>query len=221
MSPRNITTACTGRAISEPLIFHDIARRLSPALDYLNLELSMTNIAKSGLVILALAVVATTYAQEPATKQDKVNVYRKYDKNKQETITGTELMLVYGPAGPYSLGFGLSTRAAYVFPGRTPSPPEDITLTFMSSEDSYVFTFERDLTIRADGEVFQLGKMEYSQIEKTLRAAYEKLWISIPRDVFARIANSKKVHVKLGQKEFDFTEKHLKHFQALISSIGR
>jgi len=129
-------------------------------------------------------------------------------------------MLVYGPhPGPFSLGFGLSMFAAYTFPDQTPSPPDTITLNFMSSENSYVFAFERELTIKADEEIFNLGKTQYTQIIGTSAVVHEKLWQPIRRDVFTRIANSKKVHVRLGQKEFDFTENHLKNLQALLSSI--
>jgi len=54
-----------------------------------------------------------------------------------------------------------------------------------------------------------------------LEAASEKLWWALPREVFARIANAKRVHVKLGEKEFDLTEPQLKNLRALVSSIGQ
>src|SRR5947209_5055051 len=89
-------------------------------------------------IVLVLAASATQNAKP--RNQEKVNVYRKYDKKKRETVTQTDLMLIYGPdPGPYSLGFGLFMFAAYAFPGQILSAPKTITLNFMSSENSYVF----------------------------------------------------------------------------------
>jgi len=171
------------------------------------------------LVVLDGAVGGTQKA-DPQHK-GKVNVYRQYDKKKGETVTQTAMMLIYGPEpGPYSLGSGLSMLASYTFPGQTPSAPETVTLTFMSSENRYVFADQRDLTIKADDDIFKLGDMEYKQIRGVSAAASERLWQAVPRETFARIANAKRVHVKLGQKEFDLTGRHLKNLQALASSIG-
>src|ERR1700704_5724698 len=107
------------------------------------------------IVLLIVIVLGTGAAQNTKPQnQEKVNVYRKYDKKKRETVTQTELLLIYGPdPGPYALGFGLSMLAAYTFPGQVLSAPETITLSFMSSENSYVFAFEHDLTIKADNEI--------------------------------------------------------------------
>jgi hypothetical protein len=173
------------------------------------------------LIVIVLGGTAGTAQNTNPQNQEKANVYRKYDKKKRETVTQTDLMLIYGPdPGPYSLGFGLSMFAAYTLPGQIVAP-ETITLNFMSSENSYVFTFEHDLTIKTDNEILNLGKMEYEKIRGASAVAHEKLWLALPRDVFARIAYAKKVHMKLGQKEFDLTEHHLKNLQALVSSIGR
>ena len=174
------------------------------------------------LILTVMGRAASAAQKSNPQNKEKVNVYRKYDKKKHETVTQTDLMLIYGPdPGPYSLGLGLSMFAAYTFPGQIVSAPETITLNFMSSENSYVFTFEHDLTIKADNEILNLGKLEYEQIRGTSAVAHEKLWQALPRDVFARIAYAKKVHMKLGQKEFDLTEHHLKNLQALVSSIAR
>jgi hypothetical protein len=174
------------------------------------------------LILTVLGEAASATQKSNSQNKEKVNVYRKYDKKKGETVTQTDLMLIYGPdPGPYSLGFGLSMFAAYTFPGQKASTPETITLNFISSENRYVFSFEHDLTIKADNEILNLGKMEYEQTRGTSAVAHEKLWQALPRDVFARIAYAKTVHVKLGQKEFDLTDHHLKNLQALLSSIGR
>jgi len=174
------------------------------------------------LILTVLGGAASAAQKNDPQNKEKINVYRKYDKKKGETVTQTDLMLIYGPdPGPYSLGFGLSMFAAYTFPGQKVSVPETITLNFMSSENSYVFTFEHDLIIKADNETLSLGKLEYEQIRGTSAVAHEKLWQALPRDVFAHIAYAKSVHVKLGQKEFDLTDHHLKNLQALLSSIGR
>ena len=176
-------------------------------------------------VILILAVLGGAGGGVQKTdlqNEEKVNVYRKYDKKKRETVTQTDLMLIYGPApGPYSLGFGLSMLASYTFPGQTPSAPETVTLNFISSENDYVFAFEHDLTIKLDNDILNLGKMEYQQIRGTSAGALEKLWRALPREVFARIANAKRVHVKLGEKEFDLTERQLKNLHALVISISQ
>jgi len=177
------------------------------------------------MVLLVLALLGGTAHGSQKTKpqnEERINVYRKYDKKKRETVTQSDLMLIYGPEpGPYSLGFGLSMFASYSFPDQKPSAPETITLSFISSENRYVFAFERDLTIKADNDILKLGKMDYQQIRSSSQVASEKLWLPLSREVFGRIANAKRVHVKLGEKEFDLNEHHLKNLQGLINSIGQ
>jgi hypothetical protein len=62
--------------------------------------------------------------------------------------------------------------------------------------------------------------MEYRARRDESTLGSEMLWLALPRDVFVRIANAKKVHLKLGVKEFDLSEPHLRNLQALAGSIG-
>jgi len=47
----------------------------------------MKKTATITLLVLTVAGTTATEAQKPPPKQEKVNVYRKYDKKKKETIT--------------------------------------------------------------------------------------------------------------------------------------
>jgi len=50
------------------------------------------------IILLIVIVLGTGAAQNTNPQnQEKVNVYRKYDKKKRETVTQTELLLIYGP----------------------------------------------------------------------------------------------------------------------------
>lgn len=168
------------------------------------------------LVVLCWVAIGDSQKSNP----QRGNIYRKYDKKKRQTTIQTEAMLISGASTLYTTDFGIFMFASYTFPGETPSVPETITLHFISSVNPHVFTFDRDLIISADNETLKLGKTEYrARIDESTLGS-EVLWKALPKDVFARIANAKRVHVKLGVKEFDLTERHLKNFQALVSSVG-
>src|SRR2546423_10254535 len=116
-------------------------------------------------LLLGWSVIGGAQSATPPKSQDKVNIYRNYDKSKQLTTTQTEIMLIHGPhlhnMGRFQMGTGLTMRAFYTYSGETPVKPESVTLWFFSSESFYAFEDERDLTIKADDEAFRLGKMDY------------------------------------------------------------
>ena len=173
-------------------------------------------------LLLGWSVLGTAQSAASSKGQDKVNVYRNYDKSKQLTTTQTETMLIHGPhlhsGGRFQTGSGLTMRAFYSYPGETPVKPESVTLWFFSSENFDAFKDERDLTIKADDEVFRLGKMDYGH-PPDRHSHFESLSMSIPAEVFIRIANAKNVQVRLGEDEFDLNKQQLRNLQGLAAAM--
>src|SRR5918912_4185797 len=101
-------------------------------------------------------------AQRVAPKQqDKyaIDIYRRYDKGKDETITETGSMPIdMSSEGPSLMGL-LDLNFFYTYRGTSPVVPQAVTVKINSFHAG--FQARHDLVIIADGETFQLGKMEY------------------------------------------------------------
>ncbi|MCA1592273.1 MAG: hypothetical protein LC754_06405 [Acidobacteria bacterium] len=160
---------------------------------------------------------AQDVAPTPAPKsknKESVRIYRRYEKSKNETITETRPMPIFGNI----LG-GLDMNVFYTYLGKSSTTPQSVTINFTSSNPEH--EHRRDLIVKADGEVYQLGTMEYRRLPDSNFGFPGKLSLSIPVEAFNRIANAKKVHMKLGTEDFDLEERHIKKLRGLASAMTR
>jgi hypothetical protein len=167
------------------------------------------------LLICATLVFAQAAAPTPERKnndREAVRIYRRFDKSKNETITETRRMRIFG-----SILGGLGMNASYISQGKTASRPQSVNITFISSNPEH--EFRRDLMMKADGEVLHLGEMEYRKIPDSNLGFIGKLSLSLPVDTFNRIASAKKVQVELGAEKFDLEERHLKKLFGLMNAM--
>ena len=150
----------------------------------------------------------------------KGNVYVRYDRAHDLRITATAAILIYGVGEPYRLlpyfsGDNVYLFAAYITPGKAASRPQRVALTIWASERHAQYRSKRELSITADDQKFQLGSMEYQQLQPGTYNNIDQLSLPVDTEVFTRIAKSKKVKIKIGTRDFELGEDQLKYLRAL------
>ena len=176
------------------------------------------------ITLLLLVCVVSGAAQNVAPtsspkSNDKgsVRIYRRYDKAKSETVTSAYPI----PASGYPLG-GLYINVYYTYPGKTPAVPQLLIIRVIAPDSEFECEDNRELAVKADGGVYQLGKMEYRKIPESGFGGFTGI-LSLPvsAEVFTRIASAKKVHIKLGSSDYDLEERDLKKWRALVGTMPR
>jgi len=162
----------------------------------------------------AFAQTAAPAAERKSNNKEAVRIYRRYEKSRNEMITETRPMPIFGNI----LG-GLDMNVSYISQGKTPTKPLSVNITFMSSNPEH--EHRRDLTVKADGEVLHLGTMEYRKVPDSNLGFIGRLSLSLPIDAFDRIASARKVQMELGVEKFDLEERHLKKLFGLMNTMTR
>jgi hypothetical protein len=195
-------------------------------------------IAITFLMLLSGSVV---YGQAPASnltappKKDYKydgKIVTTYDTGKAQTIVLIQLMdikeaevaefvNVYSPTGQtYDY---LAITWFFAYPGKTFATPKSVSVGF-AYEAQHPERYEsRKLTAKIDGEKVELGKMdemgERKLVTRHAKPNYVRglLEMTIPYELFLRLANAKKVKMKLGEFEFDLSKDHLNAMRDLAS----
>lgn len=178
-------------------------------------------------VILSLAVVLTCAAHGWA-QGGKIET--SYDAVKDTTTARLNPMQVYGEAlasSSYVGDDGASFYASFTYAGRTLSaPPKRVLITLISTSEDWKYTDPRKLIAVVDGKRLKIGPLEFapSFAVKALAdsisadSVSQQIAISLPYKTFLRIANGKKVRIRMGPREFKLEESHL---EALRDLAGR
>jgi hypothetical protein len=193
------------------------------------------------LVLLLLVSVVHGIAQTGATRQKEekkysIEIYRRYDKGKDETVTETGIMPINeNSEGPILMG-ALDMNAFYTYRGTSPVLPQSVTIKIFSFHPP--FQYRHDLTVVADGETFQLGEMQYRKRASnnspdfsygrggpvdaaSMRGFMGEMTITVPVETFKRIAGAKKVNFKIGTMERDLQNYHLEKLSGLVSAMAQ
>jgi hypothetical protein len=172
------------------------------------------------LLICVVLGTAQSVAPIPSPKsKDKasVRIYRLYDKSKNQTITSAYPI----PASGYPLG-GLYINVYYTYPGKTPAVPQLVIIRVIAPDSELEYEDNRELAVKADGAVYRLGRMDYQKIPESGFGGFTGiLSLTVPVEVFSRIASAKKVHIKLGSSDQDLEERDLKKWRALVGNMNQ
>ena len=189
-----------------------------------------------GCILMALSLASAQKPAEQKKSKSKIRVLRIYDPQKDETSTGTMLDLTDltraigfvdlsgSTPGTYDVGSQMS--ASYTFPGKIFSRPESVRVVFAAFSKGKYKT-KNDYMVKADGELLFQGKAEYQQQQLTTlnkdrdKTYEERLTLVIPLDLFIRLANAKKVQLKIGPTDFDLSGEQRERLKALAASIDK
>ena len=177
-------------------------------------------------IVLALAAIlaCVSLAQTQGLKTE-------YDKFEDVTTANTDnirikklernerkdgkLVLVH-PEMPF---WEVSMMAMYKFKGQVkPATPGPFVLGFVTKSDEWVFKGDADLYAIVDGERLKVARMSRGgEVKRFLNTVdvQETLISYIPAATFLKIANAKKVEMRLGKFEFELTEDQLKALRGL------
>jgi len=178
-------------------------------------------------VILSLAVVLTCAG--PGLAQDG-KIETSYDEVKDTTSVRLNPMQVYGESlasSNYVGNDGARFYASFTYAGRTLSAlPKRVLITLISTSEDWKYKASLKLTALVDGKRLEIGPLEYapSFVVKapadsiSADSVSQQIAISLPYKTFLRIANGKKVRIRMGHREFKLEENHL---EALRHLAGR
>jgi stage V sporulation protein SpoVS len=177
-------------------------------------------------VALVFACVASGAAQDKGAKtkfKHSGKIQATYDRAQDRTVVAFQ---------PYAVNVNhhdptesVAIAAGFVHPGQTlATRPQFIEFGVISqTRDGWKFEQEKDraLTLVLDGEAIALGNMKLITARRfTLGALYyrEDLAFTMPYEGFVRMANAKKVVVKVGKTELKLVTEH---FEVMLDLISR
>ncbi len=161
---------------------------------------------------VAQEVVSTSVAK--SDEKGSVRIYRRYEKSRNETTTETKLMAIFGN----NLGT-LDMNVSYTSAGESSTAPHSVTITFISSNPEH--QHNRNLIVKADGELFKPGAMEYLRVpDSNAKSGFTgKLSLPLSVEAFSRIARAKNVHIELGPENFSLEKRHLWKLRGLVDAM--
>jgi hypothetical protein len=126
-----------------------------------------------------------------------------------------KLVLVH-PEVPF---WEVNMMAMYKYKGeQKPATPGPFVLGYVTKSDEWVFGGDADLYAIVDGERLKVARLSRGgEVQRFLNSVnvQETLITSLPAETFLKIANAKKVEMRLGKFEFGLTEDQLKALHGL------
>lgn len=180
------------------------------------------NLARTVLTLATvLACLSLAQAQSLKTSYDKfedvttvttdllhVKMLERYEKR------GKELVMVR-PEVPF---WEFTMMAMYKFKGEEkPAQPNPFVLGFVTKSSDWAFGGDADLYAIVDGERLKVARMPHGGevVKLSSVSVQETLVTYLSVETFLKIANAKKVEMRLGTYEFELTEDQLKALHTL------
>lgn len=149
--------------------------------------------------------------EETEEAETTAEISSVYDRFKDVTFIRTSNMLVRGDNRP------IRANTEYSFAGKKQVKPEKVMLYFYASAESSLFNEdELELNFLIDEKRLPAGTMKLVEEEKTTSSIKQAIVIALPFEVFAQIANAKKVEFQVGRLEYKLSNTHLEAFRKLL-----
>jgi len=193
-------------------------------------------------ILLALAIILTSSsvyhvaAQEsdptpPAKRKFQYNgkIEKTYDESKDQTLVFFKLMRIKAVEEvpeTYSLkqwsDERLNISMYFAHTGKKLVTPQWVTIGFLSSTERPQKYTDYALVAIADKQRLELGTMRVLQTINSARRGKlplikETMELPIPYRDFLRLANAKKVTLRIGSAEFDLEKEHLEAIRDLAA----
>jgi hypothetical protein len=201
--------------------------------------IAMTN-PKRIIWLLALIITYATLgsAQESGSAPKcafELNreIETSYDERKDVTTVRLSPMQVYGEPIASSNYVGRDEArffASFTYSGRTfNAPPDRVLISLISSSEDWKYTDFRKPLAFVDGKRLKLGPLEHVPSFTVNAPASstsddyisQEIAISLPYKTFLRVANGKKVQIRMGPREFRLEESHLESLRGLASWMAQ
>ena len=158
----------------------------------------------------------------------KTKVDLRYDKKKELTTVWLDYMKLWeNPTAFEQVDISFS----FDYPMRTIVTPKTVLVTVHSAvQGGPLFDRQRDLVVVADGSRLSLGEMDNgdksggSLTPRGRAITFERLRLAIPYEDFAVIARARNVTVRIGERAYKLSDKHLQSlsdFLELMQAEGQ
>ena len=188
--------------------------------------------------ILTLAIVtacATLAVGQDANTMQQIThngkVDTSYDQVRGITTVRLNPMQVYGEplaSSQYVGGDEASFNASFSYSGQTlRAQPKLILFSLTSTSQNWKYTDFPKLTALVDGKILNLGPLEHVPSFTVNASANansddyisQGIAVSLTYKTFLRIANGKKVQIRMGPREFDLVGNHLEALRYLATRM--
>lgn len=165
----------------------------------------------------------------PANNETEVKVFlssKAFFSEPFKVLSGkhqSEPIWIYGTFAadaqpPFQSGIVLG-YASYIYEGRTPTGKQSVRFAFYSKRKD-TFKDPPAFSISVAGQAIQQGAAE-ALVPLTDSQFKQKVIVSVPTDVFLRVARARKVQFELGQKTYKPEGFQQKSMRALADIIDR
>ncbi|HKZ77032.1 MAG TPA: hypothetical protein VJ124_01825 [Pyrinomonadaceae bacterium] len=178
---------------------------------------------------LGLAQDANTTPQRIFTHNGRIET--SYDPVKEITTVRLNPMQVYGEplaSSNYVGGDEARFNASFTYSGRTlRAQPKRVLFSLVSTSEDWKYTDFRKLSALVDGKHLKLGQLENVPsftVNAPANASSDdyisqRIAISLPYKTFIRIANGKKVQIRMGPREFELEKNHIEALRYLATRM--
>src|SRR5947209_532100 len=171
------------------------------------------------LILVGLLCPSPTLSQDPEFPEKDTKVTIDYDKKTDTTVVRfgpMHLMNFSSGQISYAIAEGeLRLSAFFTYKGKTLVKPESIALIFLSVNrplDRWELSQHKDMEIAADSGHWKIPKVEVVDSKNNNNLVIESLGVSIPCEIFGKIANARKVNLRLGDRAR--SEEHTSELQS-------
>jgi hypothetical protein len=190
------------------------------------------------ILTLAIVITSATFGlpQNVNTTPQRILTYSgeietSYDQVKGITTVRLNPMQVYGESltsAKYIGGDEARFSASFTYLGRRLRvQPKTVLFSLVSTSKDWKYSDFRKLTALVDGKRLNLGPLErvpsftVSASANTKSEDYISQWIaiSLTYKTFLRIANGKKVQIRMGPREFKLERNHLEALRDLATRM--
>ena len=196
----------------------------------------MRNHLRLWLIVAITTTCGTLGLPQPNTTPQDISTHngrveKSYDQLKEITTVRLNPMQVYGEplaSSDYIGGDEASFNASFTYSGRTlRAQPKRVLLSLTSTSQDWKYTDFRKLTALIDGKRLDLGPLEHVPSFTVNASANvdsddyisQGIAISLTYKTFLRIANGKKVHIRMGPREFELGKNHLEALRDLATRM--
>ena len=179
-------------------------------------------------LLLVFAASLSALAQDPAFPEKDKKVTTVYNDKSDTTVVRFGPMHVFnfktGSPFSYAVEDGeLRLSAFFTYKGQTLGKPQSIGLVFTSvnvPSNRWELSKQKDMEITTDTGHWNIPDVQVVNSQKGMNLVIDSLGVSIPCEVFVKIANAKKAQFRLGDRHFDLVKDHFAALRDLAAHAG-
>ena len=181
------------------------------------------------LLLLFFLFSSHALSQDPAYPEKTRKITTVYDSRQDATVVRFGPMHIInfsslqGEVGNLNEEGELRLTAFFTYKGQTFVKPESVALIFLSINrptDRWELSRQKNLEIRADDGRWTIPNVAIVDSKNGNNIVIESLGVSVPCEIFAKVANGKKVKMRLGDRTFDLGKEHLGPLRDLAGRAG-